>query len=177
MLIFNCIIQKKEDEGAAGECPVCRQGPISQSDLLEIGQKSTTDDIDDPQHHSKEVATNSQQQKKIKFDIRRAVGGFKPSTKMNALIKHLRQNAKDGCKTVVFSQFTSFLDLIGEALDYECISFTRLDGTQSQAQREKVLAAFSKADDSGASVLLISLRAGGVGLNLTCANRVVMMVR
>lgn len=104
------------------------------------------------------------------------MGGFKPSTKMNALIKHLRQNEKDDCKTVVFSQFTSFLDLIGEALDYECIPFTRLDGTQTQAQREKVLSAFSKSDDSSASVLLISLRAGGVGLNLTCANRVVMMV-
>lgn len=95
---------------------------------------------------------------------------------MSALTKHLRQNEKDGCKTVVFSQFTSFLDLIGESLDYECISFTRLDGTQSQAQREKVLSAFSKSDNGSASVLLISLRAGGVGLNLTCANRVVMMV-
>lgn len=149
---------------------MCRQGPILQSDLLEIGQRPNDE------HSFVEVTTNSQQ-KKIKFDIRKAVGGFKPSTKMNALIRHLRQNARDGCKTVVFSQFTSFMDLIGEALDYECILFTRLDGTQSQAQREKVLSAFSKTDDSGASVLLISLRAGGVGLNLTCANRVVMMVR
>ncbi|KAG2191703.1 hypothetical protein INT47_011364 [Mucor saturninus] len=156
--------QKKENEGAAGECPICRQGPILQSDLLEIGQKSNGTETPD-----------SQKGKNVKFDIRKAVGGFRLSTKMNALISHLRQNERDNSKTVVFSQFTSFLDLIGEALDYECIHFTRLDGTQSQSQREKVLSSFSKAEEGSASVLLISLRAGGVGLNLTCANRVVMM--
>lgn len=92
------------------------------------------------------------------------------------MIKHLRQYRSEGLKTVVFSQFTSFLDLIGEALNYESIHFTRLDGTQSQAVRETVLSSFSSPGEDGASVLLISLRAGGVGLNLTCANRVIMMV-
>jgi DNA repair protein RAD5 len=152
--------QKKEDEGAAGECPVCRHGPILQNQLLEFAQQQ----ISGPQN------------KNIRFDIRKAVGGYKPSTKINALVKHLRQNRKEGLKTVVFSQFTSFLDLIGQSLENESIDYTRLDGTQAQAQREKVLATFSKQDGSGASVLLISLRAGGVGLNLTCANRIVMMV-
>ncbi|KAG2237950.1 hypothetical protein INT48_002511, partial [Thamnidium elegans] len=150
--------QKKEDEGAAGECPVCRHGPILQSQLLEIAVKS-----DD-----KKTESN------VAFDIRKAVGGFRPSTKMNALITHLKQNQADHCKTVVFSQFTSFLDLIGEALEHEEIKFTRLDGTLQQAQREKVLNTFA-AEEKEVNVLLISLRAGGVGLNLTCANRVVMM--
>jgi DNA repair protein RAD5 len=49
----------------------------------------------------------------------------------------------------------------------------RLDGTQSQAQREKALKEFRDGDTL---VMLISLRAGGVGLNLTCASRVYMMV-
>lgn len=93
---------------------------------------------------------------------------------MSALIRHLRQNKKDNLKTVVFSQFTSFLDLIGESLNREIIHFTRLDGSMPQAKREKVLLDFSK-QESGVGVLLISLRAGGVGLNLTCANRVIMM--
>lgn len=127
--------------------------------------------------NSESPASDSQlQTKNIKFNIRKAVGGFKPSSKMSAMIKHLRQYQSEGLKTVVFSQFTSFLDLIGEALDYESIHFTRLDGTQTQSVREKVLANFSRPDENGASVLLISLRAGGVGLNLTCANRVIMMV-
>jgi DNA repair protein RAD5 len=110
----------------------------------------------------------------VKYEIQKAVGGFKASTKMSALIRHLRQNKKDDLKTVVFSQFTSFLDLIGESLNRETINFTRLDGSMPQAKREKVLSDFSN-HDSGVGVLLISLRAGGVGLNLTCANRVIMM--
>jgi hypothetical protein len=68
------------------------------------------------------------------------------------------------------------LDLIGEALEHEEIKFTRLDGTLQQAQREKVLNTFA-GEEKGVNVLLISLRAGGVGLNLTCTNHVVMMVK
>lgn len=121
-------------------------------------------------------AEEEDDEKGIKIDVRKAVGGYKPSTKINALIKLLHQYNKESHKTVVFSQFTSFLDIVGEALDYERIHFTRLDGSHSQAQREKVLSTFAKMDQNGANVLLISLRAGGVGLNLTCASRVVMMV-
>lgn len=164
--------QKKEDEGVAGECPVCRHGPILQSQLLEFAQQQTPTEDSGP---SNEMVTK-QTTSNVRFDIRKAVGGFKPSTKISALIKHLRMNRKEHMKTVVFSQFTSFLDLIGQSLEYESIDFTRLDGTQTQPQREKVLTSFSKPDGSGANVLLISLRAGGVGLNLTCANRIVMMV-
>ncbi|RCH98559.1 DNA helicase rad5 [Rhizopus stolonifer] len=150
--------QKQEDKGLPGDCPICRVGPVLQNQLLEIAQErgETTD-------------------KNGKIDVRKAVGGYKPSTKISALIKLLHQYHKENHKTVVFSQFTSFLDIIGEALDHENIHFTRLDGSHSQVQREKVLSTFSKEDQSGACVLLISLRAGGVGLNLTCASRVVMM--
>ena len=94
---------------------------------------------------------------------------------MDACITHLRQYIREGHKTVVFSQFTKFLDILELALKREEMQFTRLDGTQSQSQREKVLAAFSSSE-SKIDVLLISLRAGGVGLNLTCASRVLMMV-
>ena len=145
---------------------MCRHGPILQSELLEIGMQTDQDT----------QLTEDSARRNVRFDIRKAVGGFKPSSKINALIKHLRQDKQDGCKTVVFSQFTSFLDLIGEALDYESIVYERLDGTQTQPQREKVLSTFAKADEKGATVLLISLRAGGVGLNLTCANRIILMV-
>lgn len=111
----------------------------------------------------------------MRFEIQKAIGGFKRSTKMQALTRHLRQYADEGLKTVVFSQFTSFLDLIEEGLRLESIEFTRLDGTQSQPQREKVLSSFTSSDGPG--VLLISLRAGGIGLNLTCASRIIMMVK
>ena len=116
--------------------------------------------------------------------------GANGSAKIAALVTHLKQLRRTlpGTKSVVFSQFTSFLDLIGPALTREGISFLRFDGAMSQKARAAVLAEFA-ADSSlgrdvnnkargpkvGASVLLLSLRAGGVGLNLTVAKRVFMM--
>ncbi|KAI9889038.1 MAG: DNA helicase rad5 [Vezdaea aestivalis] len=97
------------------------------------------------------------------------------SAKISALSAHLlrlrRENPK--AKSVVFSQFTSFLDLIEPALKMDGIRFLRFDGTMAQKQRAEVLRRF--ADECGETVLLLSLRAGGVGLNLTQANSVFMM--
>lgn len=113
-------------------------------------------------------------------------------------------------KSVVFSQFTSFLDLIGPQLTRAGITFLRLDGSMPQKARANVLRQFNRTEiyeeelesdedaqpgelksstATGASagstphtpkpspptILLISLRAGGVGLNLTAANNVFMM--
>jgi DNA repair protein RAD5 len=75
---------------------------------------------------------------------------------------------------VVFSQFTGFLDLIEIALDRDKIPWLRLDGSMSQTQRSKVLREFSSPSKSP-RIFLISLRAGGVGLNLTTANYVFMV--
>ncbi|KAL9541494.1 hypothetical protein MBANPS3_009095 [Mucor bainieri] len=170
--------QKKEDEGLPGECPVCRHGPILQSQLLEFAQQKTPS----PEFDKSQVTNDTSaaaaplvsKSTTVKYDIQNAVGGYKASTKMSALIRHLRQNKRDGHKTVVFSQFTSFLDLIGGSLNREGITFTRLDGSMPQSKREKVLADFTQ-EGGEVGVLLISLRAGGVGLNLTCASRVIMM--
>jgi DNA repair protein RAD5 len=76
-------------------------------------------------------------------------------------------------KTVVFSQFTSFLDLIEPALTRDHIPFLRFDGSMSQKARAAVLTDFTSSPRP--FVLLLSLRAGGVGLNLTCARDVFMM--
>jgi DNA repair protein RAD5 len=91
-------------------------------------------------------------------------------------MRHLNQVRKSepGTKSVVFSQFTGMLDLAEAILERDGFQFLRLDGTHSQASRERTLEAF-KAQDHPATVILISLRAGGVGLNLTAANRVYML--
>ncbi|OZJ06532.1 hypothetical protein BZG36_00582 [Bifiguratus adelaidae] len=143
-------LQKKEDQGEQGECPICRHGPITEANLIEVvrpngqagGDKDSTS------------ATSR---------LRRNV--FKSSTKLDALIKELEATRKTSrsTKSVVFSQFTSFLDLVETALERNNFSFVRLDGTMSQDAREKVLKQFSTGN---ATVMLISLRAGGVGLNL-----------
>jgi len=99
------------------------------------------------------------------------------SAKIAALLTHLKSLPRT-TKSVVFSQFTSFLDLIAPQLTRHGIHHLRFDGTMSQKIRVGVLRAFNAenaSDSSAPRVLLLSLRAGGVGLNLTAANRVYMM--
>jgi DNA repair protein RAD5 len=104
------------------------------------------------------------------------------SAKVRALLSQLKQVHHDdimvgkstsSTKTVIFSQFTSFLDLIERELVHEGFTLLRFDGTLNQRQRSDVLNRFT--NDEQYSILLISLKAGGVGLNLVCANRAYLM--
>ncbi|WEW57280.1 DEAD-like helicase superfamily protein [Emydomyces testavorans] len=105
-----------------------------------------------------------------------------PHTKTKALMSHLLSNIEESkrnpdqppIKSVVFSSWTSHLDLIEIALqDNGIISFTRLDGTMVLKQRNAALDAFRA--DNNITILLATLGAGGVGLNLTSASRVYVM--
>ena len=88
---------------------------------------------------------------------------------------HLRDLRREQphIKSVVFSQFTSFMSLIEPALAKANMKCLRLDGSLNQKTRAAVLNEFRESDKF--TILLISLRAGGVGLNLTQAKRVFMM--
>jgi SWI/SNF-related matrix-associated actin-dependent regulator of chromatin subfamily A3 len=106
---------------------------------------------------------------------------FKASGKLKFLCDKLREyeKADPTYKIIVFSQWTTFLDLIARTLNNECedqdirINHVRLDGSQSHAQRQKSISAFQ--DDPDVRCFLISLNAGGVGLNLTSGNKVILM--
>ena len=92
-----------------------------------------------------------------------------PSAKIDALLELLGEAVDGGHRTLVFSQFTSMLDLIAPSLDEAGISWCRLDG--STKDRGAVVERFQS--DPSISVFLISLKAGGVGLNLTGADTVI----
>jgi SNF2 family DNA or RNA helicase len=74
-------------------------------------------------------------------------------------------------QALLFSQFTDFLDRIGERLTAAGVSFQRLDGSTPAPQRAQRVAAFQRGEGS---VFLISLKAGGFGLNLTAADYVII---
>ena len=93
------------------------------------------------------------------------------SAKLSVLRESLEELVAEGHKALVFSQWTSFLDLVEPELRAAEIGFTRLDG--STADRAGVVQQFQSED--GPPVLLISLRAGGVGLNLTAADHVFLL--
>jgi superfamily II DNA or RNA helicase len=100
-------------------------------------------------------------------------GGAAPqqSSKTERLLEALEDAVADGHRALVFSQWTSLLDLIEPHLTAAGIAFTRLDGTT--VDRAGVVAEF-QADD-GPPVILLSLKAGGTGLNLTAADHVFLI--
>lgn len=111
---------------------------------------------------------------------------WRSSAKIDALLhdvkdihsKRMQNGGQAIGKTVVFSQFTSMLDLVGIALDREKLKSLRIDGSVPQAQRAQILERFEKEDElsSGtANILLVSLRAGGVGLNLVAAAHALLL--
>ena len=93
------------------------------------------------------------------------------SAKFDVLLARLREIADEGHKALVFSQFTSLLALLKPRLEDEAISYEYLDGrTRDRAER---VARFET--DSSCPVFLISLKAGGLGLNLTSADYVFLL--
>lgn len=90
------------------------------------------------------------------------------SAKMEALMEELQTIVAENKKGLVYSQFTSFLTLIKRQLDALSIPYVYLDG--STQNREEVVSRFQT--DPAIPLFLISLKAGGVGLNLTSADYV-----
>ncbi|ORY91463.1 SNF2 family N-terminal domain-domain-containing protein [Leucosporidium creatinivorum] len=96
------------------------------------------------------------------------------STKIEALMEELSKTKREDhtLKTLVFSQFTTMLDLVARRLQLGKWKFVRIQGTMTPTARDNTIKAFT--DDPECTVFLISLKAGGVALNLVEANRVIM---
>jgi SNF2 family DNA or RNA helicase len=92
------------------------------------------------------------------------------SSKLRRLLELLDELRREGHRALVFSQFTSHLALVREALEAAEFSLLYLDGDTPAGQRAKRVAAFQAGE---ADVFLISLKAGGTGINLTAADYVV----
>ena len=93
-----------------------------------------------------------------------------PSGKLDAFLELVDELIRNRHRALVFSQFVGHLDLVRAALDRRDIRYEYLDGSTPSNERERRVAAFQAG---GADLFLISLRAGGTGLNLTAADYVV----
>ncbi|KAM3239995.1 hypothetical protein ACQJBY_053591 [Aegilops geniculata] len=144
-LCRECILSSWQSP-AAGLCPVCRKS-MTKQDLIT-------------------APTNS----RFQIDVEK---NWVESSKISFLLQELESLRSSGAKSIVFSQWTAFLDLLEIPLSRHGISFTRLDGTLNLQQREKVIREFS--EDKRILVLLMSLKAGGVGINLTAASNAFVM--
>ncbi|KAI9830944.1 MAG: hypothetical protein M1819_005327 [Sarea resinae] len=159
--------QKVNSEGFV-VCPLCDQ--YVRMSYFEIKQSKVEED-----EQAKQMARDDPKSAKKLANY----GG--PHTKTKALVASLLQSRAESearpeqrpIKSVVFSGWTSHLDLIQIALDKQHIKYTRLDGQMSRPQRANALNTFR--DDPATTVILVSIAAGGLGLNLTTANKVYVM--
>ncbi|XP_057475188.1 DNA repair protein RAD5B [Actinidia eriantha] len=133
---------------STGLCPICRQ-LLRKSDLITCPSEN-----------------------RFRIDVEK---NWKESSKVTKLLDCLENIRKSGSgeKSIVFSQWTSFLNLLEIPLRRRKIGFLRFDGKLVQKQRALVLTEFNETREK--MVLLMSLRAGGVGLNLTAASNVFLM--
>lgn len=92
------------------------------------------------------------------------------SSKVTALYELLEGVIEGGNRALVFSQFTSFFSIVREKLDKEGIPYLYIDGSVPVKKRTEMVDSFQKGE---CPVFLISLKAGGLGLNLTNANYVI----
>ncbi|KAF9469748.1 DNA repair protein RAD5 [Collybia nuda] len=152
-----------EDRGEQPRCPTCSCGPIKQRDLLEVVRRKNGPHV-----------LSSSQELQPNITLRR--NDFHSSTKLEALVRDLRQlrDQDPYFRAVVFSQFTGFLDLIQVVLEREYFEHYRFDGSMDIKKKNTAVTEF-RSPSTKPKVLIVSLKAGGVGLNLTMANYVFMM--
>ncbi|AMB59144.1 DEAD/DEAH box helicase [Microterricola viridarii] len=93
-----------------------------------------------------------------------------PSSKLDALLEQLEDVVAEGHRALVFSQFTGFLQKAAARLEERGIAYAYLDG--STTKRDEVIGGFKQGE---APVFLVSLKAGGFGLNLTEADYVFLL--
>ncbi|ENK0557410.1 DEAD/DEAH box helicase [Clostridium sporogenes] len=93
------------------------------------------------------------------------------SSKLRVAMELVQEGVDEGKKILLFSQFTSVLKNISKLLEKEGIEYFYLDGSTNASERIKLVNEFNK--NSNVKVFLISLKAGGTGLNLTSANLVI----
>ncbi|KAG5370034.1 ATP-dependent helicase ULS1 [Yarrowia sp. C11] len=161
-------------------CMTCRE-PISQSTMvpLRVFQKmhlekksprEVTREIQAEQARLK-MHREAEKQKAEEEDDER----LPPSAKALRCVELLQKIKEEspGEKTIIFSQFVSFMNLIGEELDSAGFEYLRYEGSMHADERSRAVTTFR--EDPNVTVLLISLKAGNVGLTLTAANHVIIM--
>ena len=95
------------------------------------------------------------------------------SGKVQKMLELLRNYMVEGHRTLVFSQFTMVLDILELVFEREAISYFRLDGSTRVSERQDLIDEFS-AEENKTPVFMLSTRAGGAGINLAKANKVIV---
>lgn len=144
---YECIARVIETQH---RCPMCRAEPLELDTLV---------------RPAVEMGESAAPQSDIDIDT--------SSSKIEALLGILQaSHKKPGTKTVIFSQWTSFLNIIQTQLDAHGYKYARIDGTMRATQRDASLSTLE--NDPEYTIMLASLAVCSVGLNLVAANQVIL---
>ncbi|KAI1322748.1 SNF2 family N-terminal domain-containing protein [Xylariaceae sp. FL0255] len=154
--------------------------PKPVDDSSDTDSESEEEEEDDDESDSEEgideseLYDNDDQENDWRFlhQVKRSVPQVLASAKIRQLATILHKEI-DEHKFIVFSQFTSMLDLVEPFLRKDGVKYVRYDGSMKNDAREAALN--SLRNDKSTRVLLCSLRCGALGLNLTAASRVVIL--
>nr|OQO26347.1 hypothetical protein B0A51_06434 [Rachicladosporium sp. CCFEE 5018] len=131
------------------KCPMCRAVLEDESSLV-----SPANECGDDVHKDDNMDLNAS------------------SSKLESMMSILGATKEKKEKTIIFSQWTRFLDIVEARLDRDGYRYCRIDGTMSAQERDAALHALE--NDSGTTVMLASLGVCAVGLNLTAANQIIL---
>ncbi|NXG79623.1 HLTF factor, partial [Baryphthengus martii] len=149
-----CIFEVIRSEQPNAKCPLCRN-ELRVEHLVECRLEEEIDSSNGKRTNQAWISSS------------------KINALMHALIELRRRNPTAKC--LVVSQFTTFLSLIEHPLKESGFAFTRLDGSMVQKKRVEAIQCFQSSQAGSPTVMLLSLKAGGVGLNLTAASQVFLM--
>ncbi|EGC36370.1 hypothetical protein DICPUDRAFT_87450 [Dictyostelium purpureum] len=165
-------------------CPICKQS-VKYSTIKSISFKNKIYDyplspsISHTSHTNSHSAnssnTGNHNSNSNNIKIKKPIydsSNWKSSTKIDSLLDELNKVLKNepDSKCLIFSQWTSMLDLIEIPLNINSMPFVRLDGKIPQKQREVAIKRFK--EEPSIKIFLISIKAGGLGLNLVVASHV-----
>ncbi|PIB02772.1 putative ATP-dependent helicase [Cercospora beticola] len=151
---------KKNKKGAKGkgkakEKKKKTKGPVTLADL------------------KKEAAKSTKAKKKYLARLRKTYVGSAKIDKTMEILKDIME-AKEGEKVLIFSQWTSLLDLLEIPIDGEGYGYRRYDGSMTATMRADAVDDF-KDDSKNVRIMLVSLKAGNAGLNLNMASQVIIL--
>nr|GEV46580.1 helicase-like transcription factor CHR28 [Tanacetum cinerariifolium] len=139
----------------------------------------TFNDYDD--HHNssrvedKSLVLHNEKSLVLHNDKSLVLHNVRSSSKIKATLEIIESNCRSNnpIKTIVFSQWTKMLDLVETALNQHYIEYRRLDGSMSLASRDRAVKEFNT--DPEVAVMLMSLKAGNLGLNMVSASHVILL--
>ncbi|KAI9803603.1 MAG: hypothetical protein M1825_001946 [Sarcosagium campestre] len=160
------------DTSEESDLKVVRKHRSGARDVISLNTTEDEDSVESEEETEESSETETESEDGIGQDDGYTAAAMLNSTKIRHLIKILNQESHQH-KFIVFSQFTSMLDLIEPFLTREGLIYTRYDGSMRNDAREASLERLRNHKKT--RILLCSLKCGSLGLNLTAASRVVIL--